>query len=356
MTTRTPILDAHIHLWNHRTTPRKPTPLVKLLGWNTALLHGAAKLVFPRDQFAFYGRPDYVLAEYLGPDYADDARAREVTGFVHVQAGWEGKGRMGSVGETVWLESLGLPRLRGIVGHADLAEGARVGEVLDAHLDASERFRGIRDILSWHPAKGVHDFRDTGETTRDATWRAGYEELAKRGLSFDMWGYHHQLGDFADLASDYPEVPVVLCHSGTPVGYAGPFCGAGVSSADRDAIAGQWREGMQRVAEQPHVYVKLSGLMMPCVGWNRHTGHEASATQIVDELGPMLEFVIEVFGIERCMYASNFPIDKVSHSWIAYVEALEAVLDGRSEDDRRAVFHDNAARFYRVDAQQGRER
>ncbi len=340
------IIDPHIHLWDQRKTPRQASPLVKALGWHRGTLHWVARRVFPRAALEFFGAPDHVLADYLPADYAADAADRDVVGFVHVEAQWMGKGRLGPVGETRWLESLACPQLLGIVGHADLSLGDAVDEVLAAHAEASPRFRGVRQMLSHHPDKGVLDGAKQPGLSRSDAWRRGYAALARRGLSFEATIYDHQLPELADLAKAFPDVPIVLCHLATPVGFGGGYAGVGL---DRDAVAGRWRDGMSQLAAHANVYVKLSGLAMPCLGWGYHQGDAPTPARVAEDFAPMLRFAIDAFGADRCMFASNFPVDKVSLSWATLYAAFESAVSDRTEVERRALFYDTAVRAYRLE-------
>jgi len=345
-----PILDPHIHLWDQRGTPRKASPLVKLLGWSPRALLWAGRRVFPSDLIGFFARPDYVVTDYLQPEYRADIGGRALAGCVHVQAGWEGRGAMAPVGETRWLDGLDMPELKGIVGYADFALGEAVEPVLAAHVEASDRFRGIRYMLANSPDPGVHSFGLVAEQSRDPKWRAGYALLAKYGLRFDAWCYQHQLGELHELAAAYPEVPVILCHAGTPVGWAGPFSQTGLSETERGEIDRSWRAGMARLAELPNVQVKISGLTMPVLGFGLHDrAVPPDAAALAAALGPLVRFVIDTFGPARCAFASNFPVDKISGSWADLFDAYEAIVSDASEDERRALFHDNAVRFYELE-------
>lgn len=343
------IIDPHIHLWDQRKTPRKASPLVKLLGWHRPTMLWVAERVFPKDLYQFFGKPDYVLSDYVEQHYLADASARELVGFVHVQAGWEGRGPMGPVGETRWLEQLKMPQLKGIVAYADLGLGAAVAPVLAAHVGASQRVRGVRYMLSNHPDPGVHSYAHVADQCRKTVWRRGYEQLAKFGLSFDAWVYHHQLGDMAALASEVPEVPMILCHAGSPVGLAGLFSQTGATVAERDGIDKSWRDGLARLAEQPNVSVKLSGLVMPMLGLGYHLTEPPTAARLVDEVGPLIRCVVDTFGPERCMVASNFPVDKVAAPFATLYDAYDTVLADYGEAEQQAMFHDNAARIYRLE-------
>jgi L-fuconolactonase len=341
-----PVLDAHVHFWDPRTTPRTVSPAVKLLGWNEALLRGLVSRVVPKATRDFVGDPGHVLHAYLPGTHRCDHGEVELAGVVHVQADWRTRDPFGYVDETRWLEELCGAGLRAIVGHADLAH-PRLGAILDAHAQASARFVGIRDMLASCPGDpGVHDWTTPGRM-RDAAWRRGYALLGERGLSFDAWVYHEQLGELEALVRERPETPVVLDHLGTPIGLGGPFAGFGQSASARQRIAERWHEDLARLAQHAHVHVKLSGLFMPIVGFGFHARPRPPSTaELVDAIGPHIEHALRVFGPERCLFASNFPMDKVSVPWSALYGAMTQLTASLHEPARGAVFHDNAARFY----------
>ena len=120
----------------------------------------------------------------------------------------------------------------------------------------------------------------------------------------------------AALAEAFPQTPIILCHLGTPVAIGGPFAGLGKTMAQRAAIYDSWADALAKLAEHPNVSVKLSGLTMPVLGWGYHTlPSPPGVTRIVDDLAPLVKHAIESFGVERCMFASNFPVDRVSTSF-----------------------------------------
>lgn len=348
------VIDAHVHQWDHRKTPREASLFVKLFGWHRPLLHWLAGKVFPKDLGEFFGGPAEVLADYLPSHYGADSVDGQVDGFVHVEAGWKGKGPLGPVDETRWLESLGTPLLAAIVGYADLRLGDAVAEVLEAHLAASSRFRGVRYILAHHPDKRILSLCEAADLMNDTRWRAGYAQLAAYGLSFDATVYHHQLDSLVALARDVPDVPLIVCHAGTPTAYGGPFGGEGQTAAERAVIARRWRESMGRLAALPNVYVKISGLAMPILGWGYHQRAavdttRVDATRVAADLQPMVDFLIDRFGAERCMFGSNFPVDRVSLTWRSLYDAFAATVAGRSDAERQALFHGTASRVYRLE-------
>jgi L-fuconolactonase len=343
------IVDPHIHLWAPRTTPRLVTPAVKLFGWSAWALRNVAPKLFPSSSRAFVGKTDFVLADYLPEHWRCDTGGFEVRGFVHVQAGWHGKGPLGSVGETHWLDRIGAPELLGIVGHADLGAES-LAAVLDAHREASPRFVGVRDMLAHDRDRGVMNYDERADRCLDPAWQAGFAELGRRELSFDAWMYHPQLRAFEQVVRAHPGTRVILDHLGTPLGYGGPFAGYGQTAAARQEIAARWRDDLAALAGHPQVHAKISGLTMPVVGWGFHERAPSlgppSRTELVDCLGPMVETALELFGPQRCMFASNFPMDKVSAPWTSLYEVFDELTRTRDEAERRALFHDNALRVY----------
>lgn len=346
------IIDPHIHLWDPRNTPRIATPFVKLLGWNRELLATVPRLVLPAAVREFVGRPDYLVAPYLPPDYAAEHGHHRVTAYVYVEASWTGRGRLAQADETRWVEALARrhdatgPRLHAIVGAADLSR-PDLPDLLAAHREASRRFCGVRDKLAWSKARGVMDFAAVPDPMGDPAWRRGFASLADHDLSFDAWIYLEQANALDDLLRAYPRVRVVLDHLATPVAAGGPFAGRGLDEASQAAIRRRWHDAIARLAEHPQLHVKLSGMFMPVVGWGLH-GRAApvSTAQVRDALAPFVEHALRCFGPERCMFASNFPMDKVSLGFEQLYDAYRELVAARPSAEQRALFHDNALRYY----------
>lgn len=344
------IIDPHVHLWDPRTTPRQITPLVKLVGRWPRLLEKLARAATPGPLIDFVGDPQHVLSAHLTDDFSRDAGHHHVAGIVHVEAGWTARGTLGPVGETRWLDHLD-PAPLGIVGHATVDDPDALEAQLDAHSLASGRLRGIRDILAAHPDKRVHTWTDPNRIRSDAL-RSGLTTLGERQLTFEAWCYHHQLPDLAQLISDVPMTTFMLDHMGTPVGLAGPHGGQGTTERDRAAILDDWRAGLVDIAANLNVHCKLSGLLMPICGFGYHERDTPpSVAELVDAIGPHIHFGIETFGPERCVFASNFPMDKVSTDyqtlWDAFIEIVANA--GLAPAQQAALLADNAAAFYRLE-------
>ncbi len=347
------IVDSHVHQWDPRTTPREASVAVKLFGWSPRLLDFVVRHAMPKPLVDFVGRGEYALNHYLPSDLPSDwGRYRDrLRGIVHVQAGWKGKQHIDLVDETRWLESIDPAgtTIRAIVGAAHL-EAPDLGDVLDAHQRASTRFRGVRDMLAAHPNEAIVDFAREPGLIRNPAWREGYALLGKRGLSFDAWMYHHQLDEFGDLVRSQPETKVVLCHLATPIALAGPYGGLGGNPAERVRIANEWKEAIANFASIPHVRFKVGGLLMPIVGFGaEHRDQPMSEQEFVDRVGPLIEWAIGTIGIDRCMFESNFPMDKVSIDYATLVSGLDALLSTRTDADKAKFFAENAREFYAID-------
>jgi predicted TIM-barrel fold metal-dependent hydrolase len=211
-----------------------------------------------------------------------------------------------------------------------------VGEVLDAHLAASPRFRGIRHAAGWDASDQVRNSHTNPPPglLAQARFRQGFAELARRGLTFDAWLYHPQIPELTSLAQAFPATTIVLDHLGGPLGI-GPYEGR------RAEILVQWKKAIGELARCPNVVAKLGGLVMPINGLGFHRRERpATSSELVH--------AIDCFGPERAMFESNFPVDKASCSYHVLWNAFKRLAAGFTEADRRALFHDTAARVYRL--------
>ena len=345
------LIDPHIHQWDPYTTPREistPAKIIRRLPFLTGPLVAAV----PKPDREFVGDPQYVLKPYLPLDYAADAAPLDVEAVVHIEAAWHGKGPLGPVGETRWVAGLpfgtgGAPSLGGIVVRADPSRPG-VAELLDAHLAASDLVRGVRCTASHHDDPGVRSWVKTAGLLVSADFLRGFAEIAQRGLTFEAWVYSHQLPDVARLAAEYPQTTIILNHYATPVGIFGPRGrSTGHTAESRAGILARWSEDIGLVAAQPNVVAKQSGMGMPLLGLpTPPSGSPIPREQLRDAMAPLVARTAEVFGPDRTLWASNFPIDKPNATLPMTVELLIGILGSSAVPQK--LFRDTAVRVYRI--------
>jgi len=277
------------------------------------------------------------------------------TVFMECQAEYrtEGPDHLKSVGETEFVTQLAKESEKGggaviaaIVAHTDLrGEIAAVEESLAAHVEASEgRFRGIRHALSSAP-EGVALMIPGGapkDLYLDTNFRAGLKLLGKLGYTYDSWHYHFQNPEFLDLAQNTPDTLMVLDHFGTPLGVP-PY------DTKRQEIFEQWKKDIAAIAKCENVVAKLGGLAMPDNGFG-WTGRAMppSSDEFAAAQAPYYHHTIECFGPERCMFESNFPVDKFSISYPVVWNGLKKIAARYSEAEQDAMFRGTASRVYRL--------
>jgi predicted TIM-barrel fold metal-dependent hydrolase len=295
-----PVIDSHHHLWDLGRN-KYPWLQEQLL---TQRLEGDIRKI----------AEDYLLKDYLA-----DVRNHHVVKSVHVECGWDPSN---PGGETAWLQRIadehGFPH--GIVARATL-DAPDVEHILEGHV-RYKNVRGIRHAVNWHPDP-TRTYVNRPDLIRTDEWRRGFALLRRFNLSFDLQLYPAQMADATALAHAYPDVLIILNHTGMPV--------------DRDQEGLRlWRNGVQQLAAAANVVVKISGLGI--VDWN----------WTVESIRPFVLQTIEAFGVDRCMFASNFPVDKLYSDFDTLYAAFREITAGFSAGERRMLFHDNAARYYRL--------
>lgn len=276
--------------------------------------------------------------------------------FLEVNSMYRASGpvQMRPVGETEFVRGIGAQSdsglygpsrvVAGIVGYADLTLGEAVEPVLEAHAAASGgRFRGIRHSCIWDASPELRTARFAPKALMaDAKFRQGLEVLQRLGFSFDAAIYHHQIPELADLANAFSDAVIILNHIGRPLG-TGPYAGR------RDEVFQVWRRDIAALAKCPNVVVKVGGLGNPVSGFDWHTRPKPPSSQeLTATTPPYYLHVIEAFGPERCMFESNFPVDKKSYSYTAVWNSFKRMTAGFSATERTNLFYDTAARAYRL--------
>ena len=313
-----PIVDPHHHLWD------RP-------GWR------------------------YLLDDLL----ADTNTGHNIVATVFVQcramhrAG--GPVEMQPVGETEFVNGIAamsasggygaMKACAGIVGHADMLLGARVESVLAAHVAAGGgRFRGIRHITAWDPDPVVMNpaYQPPRGVLGDQRFRDGVRTLGRLGLTFDAWLYHPQIGDLAAMAAAVPETNIMLDHVGGPLAIAS-------YEGRREAEFPRWAAAMRELAKRPNVYVKLGGLGMRINGFRFEDAADPPSSEMLAQAWrPYIETCIAAFGASRCMFESNFPVDKGSYGYGVFWNACKLLAKGASAAEKKDLFAGTANRFYNL--------
>jgi predicted TIM-barrel fold metal-dependent hydrolase len=333
-----PIIDPHHHLWDW------PAALFA----NRPATHGFEKVVRRATR--------YLLPEFL----ADLNSGHNIRATVFVQCGAmyraDAPERFKPVGETEFVNGVAamcasgvygeVRACAGIVGHVDLTGGsAVVGKVLEAHLKAGgDRFRGIRHSASFDADPNVLGplVRVGGGLYASQAFREGFARLSEFGLSFDAWLLEPQLPDLIDLARTFPDTPVILDHVGTPLGIA-------AYQGKREERFPIWRGNIAKLAALPNVCVKLGGLAMAFCNFPSFLQTPpASSAQLAGEWKPYIETCIELFGVNRCMFESNFPVDLGSCTYSVLWNAFKVFAKNCSPEEKTALFSGTAARVYRL--------
>ena len=297
------IVDAHHHLWDLNNADTKYSWLMVTEGE------------------AFFGDYAAIRKSYLIEDYLEDAKNQNIIKSVHVQAEHDDDK---PVNETAWLQNLAdthsskLPSA--IVAFADFSKN-NVSEILDAHQEYKNT-RGIRQILSYNKDEPKYSHA-TEDFMKNSSWVENFKHIRNRNLSFDIQIYKHQMEDAVNLANKYNDVLFILNHTGEPCYQSKEYIES-------------WEQNMTKLAKCENVVAKISGLGMFDPNWT------------IDSTRIFVEKTIQIFGIERCMFASNFPVDKIFNSFDTYWSSFKEITKNYSENDKQLLFSSNAEKYYRI--------
>ena len=311
-----PIVDAHHHLWD------RPA-------WRYLLDE------FLADINSGHRIAATVYVQCFAMHRKDGLEALRPVGETEFANGIAAMSASGNYGETRICD--------GIVAYADLRLVDEVEHALDAHAaHGSSRFKGVRQISAWdkNPEAVNPDNLASEGMLLDPRFRAGFASLAPRGLSFDAFLFHTQLKELIDLARVFPSTRIVLNHMGTPLGIAG-------YQNHRANVFKDWVSDMKQLSLCENVVVKLGGMGMRPVGMG-FAEHSTPLTseRLAELCRPYVHTCIESFGAQRCMFESNFPVDKASYSYRTCWNTFKRLASGASAAEKRFLFHDTAAAVY----------
>jgi predicted TIM-barrel fold metal-dependent hydrolase len=304
--------------------------------------------------------PRWITDRYLLDDIvADIGTGHNIVATVFIECGemykTGGPAELRPVGETEFVNGIaamsasgryGPARVAaGIIGFADLTLGEAVAPVLEAHIAAGGgRFRGIRYNVVWDASDAVPVARERRppHLYLDDAFRAGFAQLARHELTFEAWCFHPQIPELTDLARAFPDTVIILDHLGGPLG-VGPYAGR------RDEVFTRWRGDIAALAKCPNVHAKLGGLNMPINGYGwRDRPQPPTSEELNAATKDWYGHALDVFGPERCMFESNFPVDSASCSYVVLWNSFKRLAAGCSADEKALLFHDTARRLYRL--------
>ena len=297
------IVDAHHHLWDLNNKHTK-------YSW-----------LMVKEGEAFFGDYAAIRKSYLLEDYLEDSKNQNIIKSVHVQAEHDDDK---PVNETAWLQNLAdthssnLPSA--IVAYADFSKN-NISEVLDAHQEYKNT-RGIRQILSYNKEEPKYSHASE-DFMKNSVWVENFKNIRNRNLSFDIQIYKHQMQDAVDLATKYDDVLFILNHTGEPC-------------YQTEEYIYSWNENMKKLASCENIVTKISGLGMFDPQWT------------IDSTRIFVEKTIQIFGIERCMFASNFPVDKIFNTFDNYWNSFKEITKDYSVNDKKLLFSFNAEKYYRI--------
>jgi len=314
-----PICDAHHHLWLDTGHTGWPYTLPDLLA-DTGTGHNVVRTVFLECHAEY--RPD-------GPEHLRSVGEVE---FVAEQAQLSANS--------------GQAEIAAIMGHADVSLGDAVEEVLAAHEDAGcGLFRGVRYITP----QDAHPPLAMGHTIKmdNPDYLAGVRKVGALGYTYDAFVYHPQLHELAAVARACPDTPIVIDH-------LGGFLGTGPYKGKREEIFEFWKGAMKALADVPNTYLKLGGIGMPMFGfrWDKQE-RPPTSEELAEPWAEPVQYVIEQFRPERCMFESNFPVDKRGAGYVVLWNAFKRIASSYSAEEKRDLFHNTAARAYRIEQIKG---
>jgi L-fuconolactonase len=311
-----PIIDAHHHLWD-----RGSGYLFDDLMADISCGHNIRATVYLECQSMYRAGGDPLLAPLGETEFANGIAAMSASGLY-------GSARV----------------CAGIVGFADLTQGDRIAPLLESHLRATERFKGVRQCSVW-------DADETIKATptpfsqgllENGRFRDGFGLLSRYELSFDSWVYHTQIPELTALARRFPDVTIVLDHIGGPLAI-------GVYSGRRAEVFDVWRSNLRDLATCPNSHVKLGGVGMHLFGFGfEDEPTPPSSTALAEAWRPYVDVCVETFGPNRCMFESNFPVDKRSCSYGVLWNAFKRIAERYSASEKAALFSETAKRVYRL--------
>ncbi len=317
-----PICDPHHHLWDFRSERVEPRYLIDEILADTNTGHNIVSTVFIE------------CGAMWKADGPEDMRYIGETEFVNGIAAASASGLYGDCRVAA-----------GIVGTVDFTTGEAVRPVLERHVElGGGRFRGIRHGVTWDASDDVPNGRGPRppHLYLDPNYREGAAQLAQFDLSFEAWCYHPQIPELTEFVQTIPNTTVILDHFGGPLGI-GPYAGR------EDEVFEVWRKDIAELAKSDNVVAKLGGINMVLNGFGWHErARPPGSEELCEATRRYYDYTLEQFGVDRCLFESNFPVDKESCGYNVLWNSFKRLTKDYSADEKRKLYHDNAVRTYRL--------
>ena len=317
-----PIIDSHHHLWDFKNGRVNPRYFLEDILEDINSGHNIVASIFIE------------CATMFRKDGPEEEKPLGETEFVNGIAAMSASGLYGESRVAA-----------GIVGTAKLDLGASVADILEKDIELSGgRFKGIRVGATWDNSVDIINHRTNPRQglLLDSKFREGFAQLEKYDLSFEAWCYHPQITDVTDLAQKYPNSQIVLNHFGGPIG-VGPY------ACQKDQVFEIWKKNINELAHCDNVFAKLGGLNMEVNGYQWHKRPKPpTSIELCETTRPYFEFMIEKFGPDRCLFESNFPVDKMSCSYVVCWNSFKRLTANYSAEEKAKMYHNTAQRFYRL--------
>mmetsp|Transcript_12543 Transcript_12543/g.14392 ORF Transcript_12543/g.14392 Transcript_12543/m.14392 type:complete len:384 (+) Transcript_12543:146-1297(+) len=358
------IVDSHHHLWDPVNEPRGA---VSMLAKNLACFPRGVRAtvlsaLFPKDIIGLFGIHGLYLERYLMDELIAEFQGHNVVKSVciesmlkpHYEKKQTAKVEKQLHDVTVFEaketyarhqnQPQGFPHA--FVAHVNLKLGKeKVKKNLEELMELNPLLKGVRHQAAFHKHKTIYSAPEADhEMLVSSEFQDGFEVLAEKGLSFDAYIFHTQINELSKLAEKFPSVPIILDHIGQPLGY-------GVFEGTSESTMTEWKKDITALAKNANVWCKLSGIMCAC-GWGFEKQKvPPNSDELVEIILPYFSHCITEFGVDRCMFGSNFPVDKTSVSYLVMWNAYKKLCNKLelSDDDKAKLFKVNATNFYSLE-------
>lgn len=355
------IFDPHFHLWNPVKEERGPaTQLAKVVtNLSPKMKEVLYTTLFPSNITRSLSKYIYFTRKYETEDFMNEFKGHNVTKGIVVESGWRSKMQKGEENlENLKATKCHAKRLEvlekedsrfcfGVCAYINLTlDEDKILEAIEEHVQANPRVSSFRHALAWHKSSKIMPSADASKGLyKNKKFRAGLSILESKNIVFESWCFFTQLNEVKEIALEFPNLRIVLNHVGIPLGI-GPYAGK------IEEVKEMWKTGLEAMKDCDNITLKVSGLLMPYTGIGEFYKNKVAPTsdEVVSAILPYVETVINIFGTERCMFASNFPVDRCSVSYHVLFNAFKKCCKKLelSKTEVENIFFNTASQLYQI--------